>query len=181
MFDDDVYDPVESTYREAIGDQMQGTHPKAISEITSSILGQDGYKADRKASASGIGGFLLGGINFLQRRGLSESTAILLLAGSFVVAGPAAFVTVGMIVGNNSKRQLNNTLKKRYGDTYTWVQFVGDPYQTCVYISNFSLSSPHDSVDATVKPDDDVELPDEDDDDDEDDDEEDDKDDDDDE
>jgi predicted PurR-regulated permease PerM len=119
MFDDDVYDPVESTYREAIGDKMQGSHPRAISEITSSVLGQDGFKADKKASASGIGGVLLGGINFLQRRGVSESTAILLLAGSFVVAGPIAFVTVGMMVGNQSKRQLNNVLKKRYGDTYT--------------------------------------------------------------
>eukprot|EP00980_Cylindrotheca_fusiformis_P023821 scaffold11032_cov122-Cylindrotheca_fusiformis.AAC.22 len=150
MFDDDVYDPVESTYKEATLDKLQGAHPKAISEITSSILGQDGLKADKKESGSGIGGALLGSITFLQRRGLSESTAILLLAGSFVVAGPIAFVTVGMMVGNQSKRQINSVMKRRYGDTYT--------------------------VDATVKVEDDVEPPD--DDDDEDDDEEDDEDDD---
>lgn len=120
MFEDDVYDPVESTYREAISDKVQGAHPKAINEITSSILGQGGVKADKKASASGIGGVLLSSINFLQRRaGLSESTAILLLAGSFVIAGPIAFATAGMMIGAQSKRQINSVMKKRYGDTYT--------------------------------------------------------------
>jgi hypothetical protein len=119
MFDDDVYDPVESTYREAVNDKIQGTHPRSISEITSSALGQSGVKADKKTSITGIGGVMLGGIGFLQRRGLSESTAILLLAGSFVVAGPIAFLTIGMMVGNQSKRQINSVMKKRYGDTYT--------------------------------------------------------------
>jgi hypothetical protein len=49
-----------------------------------------------------------------------------------------------MVIGGMSKRNVNNTMKKRYGDTYT--------------------------VDATIKPEDDVEAPDDDDDDDEDDD-----------
>ena len=80
---------------------------------------------------------------------MSESTAILLLAGTFVFAGPVLFATVGMMVGNQSKRQINSVMKQRYGDTYT--------------------------VDATIKPDEDVELPDEDEDDDEDDDDDDDE------
>lgn len=119
MFDDDVYDPVESTYREAMNDKTKGSHPKMISEITADVLGQDVVKAERKASASGIGGLLLSAVNMLQQRGLSETTAILLLAGSFVVIGPGAFLVVGMMVGSQSKRQINSVMKKRYGDTYT--------------------------------------------------------------
>jgi hypothetical protein len=119
MFDDDVYEPVESAFREAVGDKIQGTHPKALSEITSSVLGQGGVKTDSQASAKGVGGFMLSGINFLKGRGLSETAAILVLTGTFVVAGPIAFLCFGMMVGNQSKRQLNSVMKKRYGDTYT--------------------------------------------------------------
>lgn len=119
MFDDDVYDPIESTYREAMNDNSKGSHPRKISEITAEVLGQDVVKAERKASASGIGGMLLNAVNFLQKRGLSETTAVLLLAGTFVVVGPGAFLVVGMMVGSQSKRQINSVMKKRYGDTYT--------------------------------------------------------------
>lgn len=119
MFDDDVYDPVESVYREAIGDKVKGTYPKALSEITSSILGQDGIKADKSSSSSGIGDWLMSAVTFLQRKGISESTAIILLTGSFVVAGPVVFLLGGMMVGSQSKRQIQSVMKKRYGDTYT--------------------------------------------------------------
>lgn len=145
MFDDDVYEPVESIYREAITDKTQGTHQKALREITSSVLGQDGVKLEKSSSSSGIGDILLKAVGFLQRKGLSESMSIIVLTGSFVVAGPAAFLIGGMMVGSQSKRQINSVMKKRYGDTYT--------------------------VDATVKVEEDVEVPDEDEDDDEDDDE----------
>ncbi|CAJ1961089.1 unnamed protein product [Cylindrotheca closterium] len=141
MFDDDVYDPIESTYREAMNDNSKGSHPKKINEITAEVFGQDVVKAERKASASGIGGLLLDAVNLLQKRGLSETTAVFLLAGTFVVVGPGACLVVGMMVGSQSKRQINNVMKKRYGDTYT--------------------------VDATIKTEDDVELPDDDDEDDE--------------
>jgi hypothetical protein len=119
MFDDDVYDPVESVYREAIGDKIKGTHPKALSEITSSVLGQDGMKVEETSSSSGIGDWLMTAVTFLQRKGISESTAIILLTGSFVVAGPVVFLLGGMMVGSQSKRQIQRVFKKRYGDTYT--------------------------------------------------------------
>lgn len=149
MFDDDVYEPVESVYREAIGDKIKGAHPRALSEVTASTLGQGGIRSD-KTSATGIGGIILNGVNFLKARGLSESMAIIILTGSFVVAGPIAFVCAGMIVGAQSKRQINRVMKQRYGDTYT--------------------------VDATIK-EDDVEAPDDDEEDEDDEDEEDDDDD----
>jgi len=69
----------------------------------------------------------------------------MILAASFVIAGPVAFAMGGMIIGGMSKRNLRKVFKVRYGDAYT--------------------------IDATAKPDDDdVELPDEDEDEDDDDD-----------
>jgi len=146
MFADDVYEPVESIYREAINDRVKGAHPKALSEITSSILGQDGIKVEKTSSSSTLGDKLMATVNFLQRKGLSETSAILLLTGSLVVAGPVLFLLVATMAGSQSKRQIKSVMKKRYGDTYT--------------------------VDATVKQEEDVELPDEDDDDDDEDDDE---------
>lgn len=130
MFDDDVYDPVESTYREALADQTQGTYPRALSGVASSVFGQGGVKTVAKPNSSTVasspsgGGLSMGtllttGITFLQKRvGLSESTAIFVLASAFVVAGPVAFLMGGMIVGGASKRQMNKVFKQRYGDTY---------------------------------------------------------------
>jgi hypothetical protein len=119
MFDDDVYEPVESLYREAFHDKVRGTHPKALSEITSSVLGQDGVKVEKASSSSGIADWLMGAVNFLQRKGLSESTAIILLTGTFVIVGPITFLLGATMVGSQSKRQIKSVMKKRYGDTYT--------------------------------------------------------------
>ena len=126
MFGDDVYDPVESTYREAIADSSSGEYPKALSEIASTVMGQGGVKTAESTSMSsstgggggGIGGLLSTSVSFLTKRGLSESTAILVLATSFVICGPVMFLWVGMIVGGASKRQMNKVFKSRYGETY---------------------------------------------------------------
>lgn len=142
MFDDDVYEPVESIYREAMADKMRGTHPKALSEITSSILGQDGVKLEKSSSSNGLGDWLMNAVGFLQRKGLSESTAVIVLTGTLVVAGPIAFLLGAMMVGSQSKRQIQSVMKKRYGDTYT--------------------------VDATIKIEEEVEAPDDDEDEDDD-------------
>ena len=123
MFGDDVYDPVESTYREAIDDSNSGAYPRALSEIASTVMGQGGVKTTEATSVSsstggGIGGLLSTSVSFLTKRGMSESTAILVLATSFVIFGPAMFLWVGMIVGGASKRQMNKVFKSRYGETY---------------------------------------------------------------
>ena len=75
-----------------------------------------------------------------------------MIAASFVVAGPSAFLFVGMVIGGASKRNMNKVMKKRYGDSYT--------------------------VDATIRTEEDVEAPDDDEDDEDEDDEVDDEDDD---
>eukprot|EP00977_Amphora_coffeiformis_P022752 scaffold11454_cov168-Amphora_coffeaeformis.AAC.2 len=153
MFEDDTYDPVESLYREAYQDATQGSYPRALKEVTASVLGQESSKGMiEKSDGNAFGSLLTSALGMLKKRGLSEGAAIAVVAASFVVAGPFAFLVGGMVIGGASKRNMNKVMKKRYGDTYT--------------------------VDATIKTEEDVEAPDDDDDDDEDDDEDDDKDDD---
>lgn len=146
MFDDDSYDPVESLYREAYQDATQGTYPRALKEVTSSILGQESGKGlvgmSEKSGENIFGSILSSALGLLQKRGLSEGAAITALAVSFVVAGPFAFLFGGMIIGGMSKRNMNKVMKKRYGDSY--------------------------SVDATIRTEEEVEAPEDEDDDDED-------------
>jgi hypothetical protein len=151
MFDDDVYDPVESIYREAVDDAASGKYPVALREIASSSLGGDAggsmSRGDRDGNTAGasIANLLTGAIAALQKRaGLSQQAAILVLAGTFVVAGPMMGLFGMMMIGGVSKRNMNKVMKQRYGDTYT--------------------------VDATIKPEEDVEAPDDEDDDEDDDD-----------
>jgi hypothetical protein len=151
MFDDDLYDPVESLYREAFQDATVGQHPRALAEITGSVLGSSGVggigaestKGRKLLTNEGFATWLTSTVQKLtQQGGMSESAAILLLAGIFVIAGPSLFLFVGMIIGGISKRNIRNVMKKRYGDTYT--------------------------VDATIKTEDEVRAPDDDEDDDDD-------------
>jgi hypothetical protein len=121
MFDDDVYDPVESSYREAVDDNTKGTYPKALSEVTAGVLGTDVVKAEKKdASVTGVAAVLSSSVKFMQKTaGLSEQTAVVVLAASFVILGPVGVVMGGMVIAGISKRNLRKTFKERYGDTYT--------------------------------------------------------------
>jgi hypothetical protein len=94
MFDDDTYDPVESVYREAYHDATQGTYPKALREVTAASLGQDSgaRSSDNAERGGGVASVLLSAIGALKKRGLSEATALAVLAGGFVVAGPSIFL-----------------------------------------------------------------------------------------
>lgn len=139
MFEEDAYDPVESLYREAYNDATEGTYPRALKEVTTSILGQESSKGLAENTGGNIFGSLLtSALGLLKKRGLSETMAISVLAGSFVVAGPFAFLLTSMVIGGASKRNMNKVMKKRYGETYT--------------------------VDATIRAEEDVEAPDDDDD-----------------
>ena len=159
MFDDDcgMSDPIASTYREAYQDATTGRYPAALREVTAQVWqGQDKAMATSTAQAGAdeenglnIGRLLTTAVQTLQTKaGLSETAALLVLAGTFVVAGPSAFLLAGMIIGGISKRNMNRLFQKRYGEDYT--------------------------VDASVKKEEIVEAPDDDEDDDEDDEEEDD-------
>jgi len=145
LFDDDVYDPVESVYREAMDDILKGSYPKDLKETTSSVLGQNVIKADKKASGTGFSGSLMKTVGFLRKQGLSEMQAIALLTSVFVIGVPALFFGALMQIATQNKRSMNRLMKNRYGETYT--------------------------VDASEKIEEDVDVPDDDDDDDDDDDE----------
>ena len=140
MFDDDVYDPVESIYREAMDDRLKGTYPKDLKETTSSVLGQNVIKAEKKASGTGFGGALMKTVNFLRRQGLSEMQAIALFTGTFVIGVPLLILGAIAYIAILNKSQVNKLMKQRYGEGYT--------------------------VDASEKKEEDVDVPDDDDDDD---------------
>lgn len=143
MFDDDAYDPVESIYKEAMDDRVKGTYPRDLKETTSSVLGQDVVKAERKGSGAGVSGLLMKSVGLLRKQGLSEMQAIGFLTGLIVFGFPAFVLSAGMQIGNRSRRSMNKVMKKRYGETY--------------------------SVDATEKVEEDVDVPDDDENDDDDD------------
>ena len=145
MFDDDVYDPVESLYREAMDDRLKGTYPKDLRETASSVLGQNVVKADKKTAGAGFSSTLMKTVGFLRKQGLSEMQSIAVVTSFFVIGVPAVSFYFLMQIATANKRSMNKLMKKRYGTTYT--------------------------VDATEKPEDDVDIPDDDDDDDDDDDE----------
>jgi len=119
MFDDDVYDPVESIYREAMDDRLKGTYPKDLKETTSSVLGQNVIKAEKKASGTGFSGVLMKAVSFLRKQGLSEMQAIALLTGTFVLGAPTLIFSALMQVVTQNKRSMNRLMKERYGETYT--------------------------------------------------------------
>jgi hypothetical protein len=146
-FDDETYDPIESAYREAHQDAVEGQHPAAIREIAGRLVSGSAAAAARDADGGGgFGGFLTSATGALQKRaGLSEQAAAWVLAAAFVVAGPSLFLFTGMVIGGMSKRNINRVMRERYGDTYT--------------------------VDATIKQEETVEAPDDDEDEDDEDDE----------
>jgi hypothetical protein len=145
---DNADDPITSLYREAYHDATTGAYPQALAQVRASVLGTDGKtitaQSENDSSNNPITNLLPSALQFLrQKLGVSETVALVIVAGSLVVAGPFAALVVGMIIGGASKRNMNRVMKKRYGDTYT--------------------------VDATIRPEEDVEAPEDDDDDDDDD------------
>jgi hypothetical protein len=128
MFDDDlttVLDPVAATYQEVHDDATTGRHVSALRQIVSSVLGQGASSTSAESNvvdntSGGLGPMLISLVRGLQQRtGWSEAAVTLSLATVFVVAGPTLFLVAGVMVGNLSKRNMDQLFKKRYGDTYT--------------------------------------------------------------
>jgi hypothetical protein len=145
MFDDDKFDPVESLYREAFDDVNSGTYPQALREIAGEALGKDvkvkvGLEKDDSFTFAAP---LMTVVKALEKRGLSRTLAFAVLGVSFVLGAPSLSLLFGMIAGNISKRNIRNLMKTRYGDSYT--------------------------LDATIKPEEVIEAPDDDEDEEEDD------------
>jgi len=141
MFREESYEPVESLYREAFEDATTASYPTTLQAIDASSMGGEvgARSVSRSSGEAGIGNLLTSAISTMQKRlNVGEGTAVAILAAMFVVAGPSAFLFMGMVIAGMSKRNINKVMKQRYGDTYT--------------------------VDATIKTDVDVEAPEDDDD-----------------
>jgi hypothetical protein len=128
MFDDDlttVLDPVAATYQEVHDDATTGRHVSALRQIVSTVLGQTAATTGTESNvvdntSGGLGPMLISLVRGLQHRtGWSETIVTIGLATIFVVAGPMLFLMAGIMVGNVSKRNMDQLFKKRYGDTYT--------------------------------------------------------------
>jgi len=140
MFDDDVYDPLESAYREAYDDATVSQFPKALKEITTTVMGKEKTSKEHNTVVTTVLHMSQG----LQKMGLSQGTAVAAIAASTIIGVPLAVTILFSAYTSFSQSRLQVFMKSRYGDDY--------------------------SVDAAVKNVEDVEAPpDEDDEDDEDD------------
>jgi hypothetical protein len=123
MFDDDVYDPVESAYREAYEDVTTGKYPRALNEVASSLLGSDVTKSEKPLENVVIS-FLTNGAKGLQSLGLSALAANVVVYGTTLVGAPS-FVLLGILsYANMQKRMRIRQNKKRYGEDYRCVGIV---------------------------------------------------------
>ena len=140
MFDDEKYDPVASTYREAHFDNTVGSHAIALQEITTSVIGESGKMVGRQAEkrVNPVSSLLMSLVSFLEKRGLSQMSAILLLTAIVFSGAPVIFLVGSMAISMMFKRGINREMKARYGASYT--------------------------IDATIKKEEDVEAPDDEDD-----------------
>jgi hypothetical protein len=119
IFDDDVYDPVESLYREAYDDATQGSYPQALREVVAESLGQAEKGLFQKESKTSIDELIYKAISALQKRGMSQSTATAVLAGAVAIGVPLTVLLGFASVSSLSKRNMNKLLKSRYGETFT--------------------------------------------------------------
>lgn len=117
MFDDDVYDPVESTIRETFEDATSGEYPKALEDITVGIFGKRAIKRDE--SGNGIIKVVKVGEQILVRLGLSELAAQVALATTTFALIAGSFVTAIGLLGASIKGRMGRKMKRRYGDDFT--------------------------------------------------------------
>jgi hypothetical protein len=115
MFDEDVYDPLESIYREAYQDSTVGRYPKALKEITTSVIGKEKVAKEHNVVMTTMLDLSKG----LQKMGLSEGTAVAVMAGSVVIGTPLILTVFVTSYISFNKRRLVDGMKKRYGDDYT--------------------------------------------------------------
>ena len=121
MFDDDIYDPVESAYREAYEDVTTGKYPRALNEVASSLLGSDVTKSEKTTSENLFISFLTNGSKGLQSLGLSATAANVVVYATTLVGAPS-FILLGILsYANMQKKMRIRQNKKRYGEDYRCV------------------------------------------------------------
>ena len=131
MFDDDVYDPVESAYRETYDDIVSGTYPTKLKDVTTSVLGKsaavsDLISGDTRSGSSDdnnkvIAVFVQASQLLTKNFGLSETVAQVILAVTAFAGSFFSFVAVFAGLSFVLKQNLRRELRKRYGDDYRYV------------------------------------------------------------
>jgi hypothetical protein len=123
MFDDDVYDPVESTYRETYDDLTTATYPTKLKDVTAGILGKDAMKAANKREGENkvIAVFQSAASLMTKYLGVSEKAAQVVLAVSVFASACISFVSVFGGISFVLKNGMRREMKKRYGDDYRYV------------------------------------------------------------
>lgn len=133
LFADDVFDPVESAYREACADaasskESTGAYPTLLAETVSSALGQKrdassmlSANVAQSTSASsgkkdGITGLLIKSSDFLQNRlRVSASVSYYLIAGTGLLSLCVLPGSIGVLYQQFQRWQLDNSEMKMYG------------------------------------------------------------------
>ena len=133
LFADDVFDPVESAYREACADaasskESTGAYPTLLAETAASALGQKrdassmlSLNAAQSTSASsgkkdGITGVLIKSSDFLQNRlRVSASVSYYLIAGTGLLSLCVLPGSIGVLYQQFQRWQLDKSEMKMYG------------------------------------------------------------------
>eukprot|EP00978_Attheya_sp_CCMP212_P015743 scaffold40779_cov57-Attheya_sp.AAC.6 len=122
MFDDDVYNPVESAYREAYQDVATSNYPKALSATASHVLGEtitmtSEVEAELAPPSTGnaiLATYTKSSALLTKLFGLSKSTADLAVVGLFLASMPFLGL-LALTYGNLSRRKINRDQVKNYG------------------------------------------------------------------
>jgi len=119
MFDDDVYDPVESAYRETHADVYTGTYPAALKDVTAGILGKDAVVVRREGENRIIAVFQKAAALMTKYIGVSEKAAQIVLSVGVFASMCISFVSVFGGVSFVLKNGMRREMKKRYGDDFS--------------------------------------------------------------
>jgi hypothetical protein len=132
LFVDDIYDPVESTYREVIADSSgSGSYPTLLTDMATSVVGRDPAITTTSSPASGITGGIDGSMgrnndgitgiimkfsDILQiKLRLSASTSYIILATTGLVSVLFIPAMLGVLYQSIQRMQIDKGEMKMYG------------------------------------------------------------------
>jgi hypothetical protein len=129
LFADDVFDPVESAYREAFADYPpsggEGYYPSLLADTAASALGRkDGSSlilakamAGTQSDAGGITGAIMKISDFLQQKlKVSSSVSYYIIAAGALLGGTVLPGIVGMSYQVFQRSQIDKSEMKMYGE-----------------------------------------------------------------
>jgi hypothetical protein len=123
MFDDDKFDPLESTYREIISDSSTGTYPNALSSIASNLgttqTTSSSVSAEQNTGSNdGAMKAMLKLVNTLETK-YNIPRSILVPALALACFGvPSAIIGMGLLSFSFSQRSMTERMAiERYGES----------------------------------------------------------------